>query len=113
MNTACPWCHKNLRYKLLTTRNFGEMRDGVNVSTPICKYCQKPLQVNIAPKDKHDQVFEFLVFISWVVVVFYSFEINSMLLGLVASFTLVISIFIYQHKTAHKNSMVNKYSKYE
>lgn len=113
MNADCPYCNRDLAYKMLPRKNVGQIRKGMKVSTPLCKFCREPLTINIEPLEVNDMLKDFSALFIGMLGFFYSLHIGSMLVGLISiAIGLILGFYFFIQKS-RKFSDVPKYSKYD
>lgn len=113
MNTDCPYCNRNLAFKMLPRKNVGQIRKGIRVSTPLCKFCKEPLTINFEPLEPIDALKDLSACSIGAAGFLYSLNIGSMTVGI---FSIMLALglgtvfFVQKNK---KFSDLPKYSKYD
>ena len=111
MDTSCPYCEKDLAYKMLPRKSVGQKMGSAKISTPCCKFCKQPLVMNYPPRSQADVVKDLSVCLIAAGGFFASMHFSSpLILAISLPISAGLYLFFFKQKI-NEFAMVKKYTK--
>lgn len=111
MENSCPYCNKDLTFKILPRKSVGQKIGRAKISTPCCKYCKQPLQINFPPTTLTDAAKDFSVCLVAMLGFLASVNFGSPAILIISLSIAVILYVLFLKQKINKFAIVKKYSK--